>query len=280
MPDINRYNDTVLFIQEISNYMSYDDGSAEMGYGLNFEGGKLAYRFDMVGGDSLRAVRMYFNPQANQPPALPPTQGSFLITVWNNLDPLDPMSVRHQNFTISTPQYRMDGISHFVEYPLDSTIWVEGTFYIGWSQTNSANMNLGFDRNRNNQNKIFYSTTGGFTNTSYSGSLMMRPVFVAAVDPFAGVAEGHPSPGVHPGSGRQLTLVPNPANDAVLIRCDSATPGSIVQCTDATGRLVKHETWIAERAMGIAELNAGLYIVRLLDREGNAIAQERLLIQR
>src|SRR5690606_5638731 len=64
-PDMNEYNDTTTFVQELSNFYAYDDGSAEMGYSLNVAGGKLAYRFDMVGGDSLRAVRMYFNPMAN-----------------------------------------------------------------------------------------------------------------------------------------------------------------------------------------------------------------------
>ncbi|MBK6830968.1 MAG: T9SS type A sorting domain-containing protein [Flavobacteriales bacterium] len=272
-PDINRYNDTVTFIQEISNYMSYDDGSAELSVGLNTNGSALAYRFDVVGGDSLRAVRMYFNPQANDPQSSPnPLQGTFLVTVWNSLT---PENIIWQNFSFSAPEYRLDGIDHFVEYPLDSTIWVEGTFYVGWVQPNNVRMNLGFDRNRNNQNKIFYRTTTTFQPFPVEGSLMMRPVFVAATDPFAGIDDGGSA-----SSPRQLTLVPNPANDAVLVRCDDAMPGSIVQCLDATGRLVKQESWMANRAMEIGHLNPGMYIVRLVDREGNPLAQERLLIQR
>ena len=275
MPDINLYNDTVTFIQEISNYMSYDDGSAEMGYGLNVEGARVAYRFDIVGGDSLRAVRMYFNPQANDPQSSdPPLDGSFLITVWSDLTP--PAAIIHQNFTYSSPEYRLDGINHFVEYPLDSTIYVQGTFYIGWVQ-NNVRMNLGFDRNRNNQNKIFYSTSaaGSFSNTTFEGSLMMRPVFVAATDPFASVEEGPSTSSDH-----QLVLVPNPASDAVLIRFEGATPGSMVQCLDATGRVVKQELWQDGQAMAVGDLNAGMYIVRLIDHAGSPLAQERMMIQR
>ena len=104
---------------------------------------------------------------------------------------------------------------------------------------------------------------------------MMRPVFVAATDPFAGIAD-EPSTG----SGRQLILVPNPASDAVLIRCEDAAPGSIVQCMDATGRFVKQDAWMAGRALEIGDLNPGMYIVRLIDRAGSPLAQERLLIQR
>lgn len=270
-PDVNRYNDTITFIQELSNYMSYDDGSAEMGYGLLDAGNALAYRFDIVGGDSLRAVRMYFNPQANDPQSSPnPLQGSFLVTVWSSLS---PETILHQNFSFSAPQYRQDGIDHFVEYALDSTIYVEGTFYVGWVQTTDVRMNLGFDRNRNNQNKIFFKTTGGFGNTTFEGSLMMRPVFVAAVDPFAGVQEAAPKES-------SLLLVPNPANDAVFVRCDAAGPGASVQLFDATGRMVLQAPWMAERALPLASLNTGLYVVRAVDRNGVPLAQERLIVQR
>ncbi|MBK8499093.1 MAG: T9SS type A sorting domain-containing protein [Flavobacteriales bacterium] len=271
-PDINRYNDTVTFIQEISNYMSYDDGTAEMGYGLLDAGNALAYRFDIVGGDSLRAIRMYFNPQANDPQSSPnPYEGNFLLTVWSGLS---PETIKHQNFTFHSPEYRLDGIDHFVEYPLDSAIWVEGTFYVGFVQTTDVRMNLGFDRNRNNQNKIFYKTTSNFTNTSFQGSLMMRPVFVAAVDPFATLQEPITA------GPEQLILVPNPANDAVQLHFSDATPGAMVHFLDATGRLVKQDMWMGSRAMEIRDLHQGMYVVRVIDRTGAPIAQQRLLIQR
>lgn len=271
-PDINQYNDTTQFTQELSNYYAYDDGSAEMGYGLNTNGAKLAYRFDMVGGDSLRAVRMYFNPQANQPPLAQPPTGSFLITVWSSLS---PEVIQHQNFSFSSPEYRLDGINHFVEYPLDSTIYVSGTFYVGWTQTNSVNMNIGFDKNRNNQNKIFRNSTGSFVNTTFEGSLMMRPVFVAAIDPWAGVGEG-PSTG----SGRQLVLYPNPANNAFTVHLeDIVDGGASLQVMDATGRIVMQERYMNGGTFSTGALANGLYVVRAMDRTGLPIAQARLLIQ-
>ena len=272
-PDLCACNDTITFIQELSNYMAYDDGSAESSYGLNTAGASLAYRYDIVGEDSLRAVRMYFNPQANDPQSSPnPATGSFLITVWTSLN---PEVILHQNYTFSNPQYRLDGANHFVEYPLDSTIHVEGTFYVGWVQTNGVRMNLGFDRNRNNQNKIFYRTSGSFTNSGFEGSLMMRPVFVSATDPFASVEEGL---SVDP--DRAMILFPNPANDAVMIRCDRATHGSMVQCLDATGRLIQQQLWREPATMMVSDLQPGMYVVRVVGPDGSSIAQERLLIQR
>lgn len=270
-PDINRYNDTTSFVQELSNYYSYDDGSAEMGYGLNSAGGKLAYRFDLVGGDSLRAIRMYFNPIANAPPASQPPSGSFLLTVWSSLD---PEVIIHQNFSFSSPEYRDHGLNKFVEYPLDSAIWVEGTVFIGWTQTNTTNMNLGFDRNRNNGNKIFFKTGGNWQPTQQQGSLMMRPVFVAAVDPFTGVEDQDAKEG-------QLLLYPNPANDALRIRFDGLpSAGATVECLDALGRSVLRMAYADQDLIPVSDLANGLYTVRLMDRNGTLLGSGRLAIQR
>lgn len=269
-PDINRCNDTTRFVQEISNFYAYDDGTAEMGYGLNVSGGKLAYRFDLIGGDSLRAVRMYFNPIANQPPANPPQQGSFLLTVWRSLD---PEVIIHQNFSFSSPEYRDHGLNKFVEYPLDSAIWVDGTIFVGWTQTNPTNMNLGFDRNRNNGNKIFFKTGSNWQPTQQQGSLMMRPVVVSETDPFTAVEEFGPA-------AETLVLYPNPAADQVWLRSEGIVPGSWVECLDATGRMVHRLPWVADAPMSTHAWANGLYTVRLLTPEGVPRAQARLIIAR
>lgn len=267
-PDINRYNDTIHLRQELSNYYAYDDGTAEMGYGLNVNGSKLAYRYDLIGPDSLRAVRMYFNPMANAPPLSSPPVGSFKLTVWSSLN---PETILWQNYSFSSPEYRMDGIDKFVEYELDSTRYVEGTIYIGWVQ-NEVNMNIGFDRNRDNSNRIFYNTSGTFTNTSFDGSLMMRPVMVAPVDPWAGIKE-EDAPG-------DLLIFPNPATDAVRIALSGDMPArASIQCIDATGRTV----W-TERANGTNEFSTsaianGVYVLRVVDQAGTLRAQGRMVVQ-
>lgn len=270
-PDVNRYNDTITFVQELSNYYAYDDGSAEMGYGLNVSGGRLAYRFDLLGADSLRAIRMYFNPMANEPPLQQPLQGNFLITVWTSLS---PEVIQHQNFSFSSPEYRLDGLNKFVEYPLDSAIHVEGTIYIGWVQTSAANMNLGFDRNRNNSNKIFYRVGSSWQNTSFQGSLMMRPVFASAVDPFTSVDE-LPLP-----EGR-LLVFPNPATDHYQLRMDQEPgAGAYVVVHDALGRELQRAPWQPGMALGTIGMANGLHLVRVMDGQGSMLAQGRLMIQR
>lgn len=270
-PDVNRYNDTITFVQELSNYYAYDDGSAEMGYGLNVTGGRLAYRFDLLGGDSLRAIRMYFNPMANEPPLQQPLQGNFLITIWSSLS---PEVIQHQNFSFSSPEYRLHGLNKFVEYPLDSAIYVEGTIYIGWVQTSPANMNLGFDRNRNNGNKIFFKVGSSWQNTSFQGSLMMRPVFVSAEDPFTSVDE-------LPLQEGRLLVFPNPATDHYQLHMDEDPgAGAYVLVHDALGRELQRTLWQPGMALGTAGMANGLHLVRVMDRQGSMLAQGRLMIQR
>ncbi len=268
-PDINRYNDTTRFIQEISNYYAYDDGSAEMGYGLNIGGAQLAYRFDLLAPDSLRAIRMYFSPSANVPPAAHPTTGSFLLTIWDGGS--TPGSIIHQNFSFSAPEYRSDGLNHFVEYPLDSVVHVEGTIYIGWVQTNAVKMNIGFDRNRNNQNRIFYNVGNSWESTDFEGSLMMRPVFVAAVDPFVGIA-------TDPGIEADLLLYPNPTDQGFYLRSEHIGP-IMIECSDAIGRVIFEAKATSGSFISTADLPEGIYNIRCFDTAGSMIGTSRLVVQ-
>ncbi len=265
-PNNIKYNDTLSFMQELSNYYSYDDGSAEAGYSLNTLGAKAAVRFDTQGGDSIRAVRMYFDPIFSEND---PTDGNFLLTVWTSLN---PEVIQMQNFSFSKPTYRYDGPNKFVEFPLDSTIWVQGTFYVGWTQTDAIKMNVGFDKNRNNADKIYYKVSGPFANTSFQGSLMLRPVMVSAVDPWASVPE--------PVQENTLDLFPNPAGDVLNVRLRDASTASVVELLDAMGRLVRREGYRPALAMGVSDLPPGLYVVRVIDAQGMAIGQERILVQR
>lgn len=268
-PDANAYNDSMIFVQELSNYYSYDDGSAEAGYSLTDGGAKQAMRFDTQGSDSLRAVRLYFDPIFTYNGVVnDPTEGSFLLTVWSSLD---PENIVFQNVSFSSPQYNLWGPDKFVEYPLDSTIAVSGTFYVGWVQTNDTKMYLGLDRNRDNHDKMFYYINGQWYPTSYAGSWMIRPVMVAEEDPFVRVPEvATPS---------LLSLVPNPAGDAFRLRAEEAAGIAQVELLDALGRTVKQWRYDAT-PMSVQDVAPGLYIVRAAGRDGDTRAQGRLMVQR
>ena len=266
-PDVCQYNDSTHFTQEISNYYSYDDGSAEAGYWLNTTGGKIAYRFDTEGDDTLRAVRMYFDPIFAEGD---PTQGSFLITVWSALSDAGQI---FQNVSFSKPAYVRWGPNHFVEYVLDSAIHVNGTFYVGWVQTNTVKMNLGLDKNRVSNDRMFYNVANAWVQSTVHGSWMMRPVMVSAVDPFATVPELE-------GADDAMRIWPNPANDALWIDVRDGRVVKNIEMIDATGRVVLSEAFTPDAPIGMTSLTPGLFIVRALDADRKPIAQQRVIIQR
>lgn len=266
-PDAMRYNDTTAFTQEISNYYSYDDGSAEAGYWLNYQGGQIAYRFDTQGDDSLRAVRMYFDPIFSYGDVPnDPRDGNFLITVWSDLNN-QPI---YQNVSFSTPDYHRWGPNYFVEYPLDQTIHVAGSFYVGWSQTNAIKMNLGLDKNRVNNDRMYYNVGNGWVQSSTQGSWMIRPVMVSAVDPYAGVEAPERDP--------SMLVFPNPSTGAVNIRLSGASL-STIEVTDITGRVIERQRWNGAD-LRVEGLSPAVYLVRAVDQQGHPISQQRLVVQR
>lgn len=263
-PDINRYNDTIRFEQNFTTYYAYDDGSAEAAYWLNVAGAKLAYQFDINGGDSLRAVRMYFNPVFEDP-----SGGSFLVTIWSNLS---PENIIHQNFSFSSPEYHGWGPNTFIEYPLDSVIWVENTFYVGWVQTTADKMNIGFDRNNNNGDKIYFNTSNQFFPTSFEGSLMMRPVFVSEKeDPWLGTEENSITQ-------LELDLYPNPSDGIVRLGLEGLSGPIEVQLLDLQGRLVASFMSL-DGVLDLSNMSEGLYLLRVTDQRSGASGVQRLVLQ-
>ena len=137
----------------------------------------------------------------------------------------------------------------------------------------AANMNLGFDRNRNFQNRIYYKTATNFTSTSFQGALMMRPVMVSGSDPFLGVedAEGSDDP----------LIFPNPTADQFRIRLRGGLPaGARLLCFDPTGRLVMDRMLSGDAPLDASMLTSGIYLLRITDASGAQLGQARLSIER
>ena len=271
-PDGCRYNDTVTFVQDFSNYYSYDDGTAEWGYSLTgVEPSKrLAYRYESPEGDTLRGLRMYFAPifSFNATNPTDPRDCSFLLTVWSSVQ---PEQIIYQNVSFSMPEYRQWGPNTFVEYLFDVPVYVEGSFFVGLVQTNHESLSLGLDANRVNNDRMFFNAGNGWQQSSASGSWMIRPVVSAEADPWSGVE--------HVEASTTLLPWPNPAGEAFRLGGTPLPGGSIVHLLDATGRSVRQ--WPASDAtFDLAGLSDGLYLVRAMHRDGHALGTGRLIVQR
>ena len=103
---------------------------------------------------------------------------------------------------------------------------------------------------------------------------MMRPVFIAALDPWAGVEEEGTV-------GHGLIVYPNPASELFRVKVEGEVARrSTVVCQDATGRLVLQEPYVEGGTIPTSGLSPGVYVVRVNEPSGTSVAQGRLVVQR
>jgi len=258
-PQLSVDNDTIFGQQYFANYYSYDDGSAELAYGINGEQSRLAYQFTPITSpvtDTLElvAVQMHFVPTV-----FDHSNKLFLLTVWGDNNG-QPGAVLYEDnfFTAQNPVYIPEKNSFWHYYFKDNMkVKVSGTFYVGWRQLDPQRLNIGFDRNTNTQNKIFFSVDLGSTwqNSSFAGSLMIRPVFSTAMDIYLGDEEFELT--------EELMLYPNPAT--TVINFSFVQDGSIdIITTD--GKVIRTTAWTNQ--LDISHLNTGFYIIRVRSSDG------------
>jgi hypothetical protein len=265
--DSRRQNDTVTFEQKFYNYYAYDDGTAEAGYGLTPANSTLAYKFTLNHPDTLRAVKMFFNQTYDNA-----TLQYFYLTLWND-DAGYPKDIIYQHagykpvFTDSLNKYH-------TYYINDTTIILGGTFYVGWQQMTDDNLNLGFDKNTDVQDKIFYNTGSGWANTMYHGALMIRPVLGKVIQGIAAVNE-------FTAEENQLMIYPNPTNgNEIHIQLPSGMKEQESSCTisiyDMFGRLVCAVPYAEQ--FQLPEFSGGIYILGVTSPESKNSCYTRISV--
>ena len=256
----NQFGDTVVARQNFYNYLSYDDGTAEAGYGLSPAGAMLAYKFKLLTPDTLRGVRLFFNKVVHNYNEKP-----FHITVWND-NGGEPGLITYQKKNV-IPVFK-DGFNNFFDIYFTDKEIVLGTvtFYIGWIQTTNDNLNIGFDRNTNSKDKIFYNVEGTWVNSNFEGSLMMRPLLGARIVPMDSAV-------IYKNSTGELLIYPNPPKPAGMIsvvvpNVPSSDPKMWkyleVRIFDIYGRLI-YTTPYNGSSISVSMLKKGLYIVDVYD---------------
>ncbi len=200
VPDVRAGNDTLTFRQNFYNYYAYDDGTAERGYALNDLSAKMAYYLDPLMNDTLRGLLLYFPPTL-----VDATQNDFRIGVWTvDTQTGEPSIVLHKTDSLYTPRYT--GTNHYARYLLDEGLYIDQPVYIGIEQVLSREIYVGFDRNHDNSDKLYYFTNGLWLPSEISGTLMMRPMFGSTVTSDFSTAEH--------GFGT-FSVYPNPARDLI-----------------------------------------------------------------
>jgi hypothetical protein len=252
-------NNEIHYLQKFYNYYAYDDGSAEVGYGLIGEGtkyAKLAYQFDAKMKDTLQSVQMYFNRTYNDA-----GKKYFYLTVWDDDGTGQPGKILYQKEG-ALPEY-IDGLNQFHTYTLDTTLILQGKFYVGWIQTTEDLLNVGMDINTASNDKIFYNITGTWTKSKYEGSLMIRPVFGKSI-----VTALAKKPSFI--DNINLKLYPNPVNDILNFRIgDEITEQLYIYVIDTKGNII-YKSSITEK-QGSIDLSGyiqGVYFLKIISRTG------------
>lgn len=246
-------NDSSYMKQVFENVYAYDDGSAEAAYGISQVQGRVALKFQPYQADTLLGVRMCFVPTVKDL-----SHKLFLLTVWGDNGGV-PGAVLYEDqfFYPRTPIYE-EGRGVYTDYILkDTRLPLDGSaFYVGMRQIDADPLNIGFDKNTPQTNKLFYSLNGGinWSNSSLSGVPMMRPIiltgdnFNLAVDELSKEIE--------------WTVYPNPTTGMVTIdwKSEGTFPGAVL--VDSQGRTILN-VQTEERQFDLSDAPSGIYFLRL-----------------
>lgn len=261
-------NDSTFGSQVFKNYYAYDDGSAEKAYGVFGVQSELAYRFNGYQADSLIAIQIHFAPSVEDV-----SNNLFLLAIWddNNGQPGSKI-YEDQFFFPKLPVYANEK-NKFHTYFFDDTarIAVGETFYVGWRQIDEERLNIGFDVNHDNSEHIFWSIDGGssWNNSSFPGSLMMRPVVTSKLDYTLNIPKT-----VKETQLVDFTVYPNPASSYFKLNIDGFNSYSVI-ISDINGRIIDEGD--SAKTFYTDHYQKGIYFVSLV-QNGHPINTKKLII--
>jgi hypothetical protein len=243
-------NDVYIREQRFGNYYAYDDGSAEGGIGLSYEGlppgrGLFALRYQLTRPDTLRGVSFFFNQSLENVSSRP-----FSVAIWNQIQPGQREVKPLYEMPVLYPIYT-DSINGFHTFILDTTIILPaGIFYVGWSQVGTFNLNVGYDQNyefedgqRGNPH-IFYNLLGLWDTppSVIKGAPMIRPVLGADLNTHNHI------PAFPYRQPLKVVVYPNPFQEELTIHAGHSDKlelqlFSVTGTCVANGRMTSGEKW-------------------------------------
>jgi hypothetical protein len=257
-----RNNDSIATSYYLSNYYSYDDGTAEYGAGLNQPGAQLAYEFAMrtPDTDTIVAVDIYFPRFGDD------TNQLIDFQIRSNLSD-SPADILFQQ----TIPVQRNSQNKFWRISLASQpVIIRNKFYVGWRQNSSAIIAVGLDKNTDSGNKIYANINGTWEqNLIIKGSLMIRPIFGR------GNGSGEEITGTRESNIEHL-LFPNPSSGTFYLSKEVQE----IQLIDATGRKVEFTTQMESELTKVIYQSetTGLHIVRYF--HGNRWITQKIIIRK
>lgn len=263
-------NDKWAYDQLFYNYYAYDDGTAEVAYGLSaleIEG-SVAVRYNIKKLDTLRAIQLYVNPtqfdlsNADVDLAVWTGGNEPETMVWRTETPVNFQYTEHVNYFY---HYFIDSV---LVFPANQNVWV------GWIQYPEASdpgfaFSVGLDRRTDRSENTFYRIGNTWNQTSIPGTLMIRPVFGKEYT-WVGVDEAT--------AQNSLTVYPNPTDGQLFIQEQFAGQLARVQINvfDLSGKVV-HQEFGYNSGIDLEKLQAGVYLLQVATE--SSVFTERIVLK-
>ncbi len=266
--DFNQENNLLYGYQQFFNHYAYDDGTAEVAYGLEGSESQLAMAYNVVKADVLQAIQINFvNMNSND------EKNSLRLMVWDSIGIGSNSSQLIYSEEIDwEPQYVPER-NGFYTFTLENPLPVDsGTIYIGFEQDLKNQINLGFDRNHDASGHTFFNSTSLWIPSILDGAVMMRPVFGKTLpdDINVGIEEEV--------IVEEVVLYPNPSNDRIYFKTNSNQSVKWVHIFDFSGRIVAEE-YLQNGGMDVRDLPSGLYLVKTYNADLQEVSMHKLIKQ-
>jgi hypothetical protein len=267
--DILPGNDTITRTQVFGNAMAYDDGSAERAYGLGGVGlKKVALEYKLNKPDTLVGFQiLYTNIDVNV---------SDLVIQFNIWDTLKLGSFAQDSpiyTSLNAKPYYVDSLNGFTTYKLDTQFILSNKVYVGWSQTDTRNLQIGYDMNNTKgADNLYIFTNYNWKKSSVipKGSPMMRLIFGDS-SKIRTTAISEVSKPVN-----TVRLYPNPANGLVHIQTEEHMQVAEVTVCDLSGKQVMQQL-TENKTFDISPLSSGMYVVQIRNTESGAVSMAKIL---
>lgn len=262
-PDDNLDNNFYDYHQQFGTQYAYDDGSAESAYFVTSQGAQIVVDYNIVVTDSLRAINLYL-PRSFENIL----DRSFRLVVYDD-DGGEPGALLYESF-LYFPIYS-PGRDFIIGYNLEEPLEVSGKIYVGIKQTDGR-IFIGMDKNNNTIQKNWYNVGGGWQQSSFPGSLFIRPEFGLASNPWPVKVEE-----VIEDSEIDFNVYPNPGNSYVIL--DLPHQSFDVQLISISGVSMLRLIGNGQTTIDVSNIPPGLYLVDVSDQSTGVHSVKKLLIQ-
>lgn len=275
-------NDTVRQTTVFADYMSYDDGSAELAVAANGVGTQMALKYHAFVEDTLRAVRFHFPYITGANP-----NQLFNLKVWvGDLDeePEYTAIFRKPYY----PDIAWDTLQAFTTYLLTNDLidsiltpvpLPAGTdFYIGWQQVSGGDnpLPVGYDVNNPLAGQYLYQNTGaGWSQVELpiGGATMLRPVFSQASNSQTAATGNIVAPAA------QISIFPNPVKDQLTIQLkDGDFEHRLMKVYNLSGSVAIQGALTPE--LNVGSLVNGIYFLEVVNTRTGERAVQKFVVQR